>query len=116
MKVKIPAKGGFTYVTKDLNRRKAIRERCLNCCAWSPKRVQDCGFGKPKDIKYYCHLYPYRLGVGKQDAQARWKAIRQHCLWCCAGQVGEVTKCVSKYCPLFPYRFGIRTDRSVECI
>lgn len=115
MKVQIYKKGGFDLVTKDLNRRKAIRERCLNCVAWSPKEVEKCEFGSyPKDTKYYCPLYPYRLGVGKQDPKARNKAIRDHCLWCCADQPGEVWKCVSKYCPLFPYR-KTKTNRSVEC-
>ncbi|MBC8427020.1 MAG: hypothetical protein ISR63_10255 [Desulfobacterales bacterium] len=107
MKVEIYKKGGFELVTKDLNRRKAIRERCLNCCAWSPKEVEKC-------FADDCQLYPYRSGQGKQDAVARAKAIREYCLWCCADQIGEVWKCVSKFCPLFPYRMS-KADRSVEC-
>jgi len=110
MKVQIYAKGGFKLIKKDLNRRKAIRGRCLNCVAWSPKAVENC-FAVDE-----CQLYPYRLGVGKQDAQARAKAIREYCLvFCCVGQSYEVQKCVSKFCPLFPYRKTI-TDRSVECV
>ncbi len=108
MKVQIYAKGGFKLITKDLNRRKAIRERCMNCVAWSPKEVEDC-FAVDD-----CQLYLYRSGRGKQDAKARSKAIREYCLWCCAGQPYEVQKCVSRYCPLFPYRHH-KTDRSVEC-
>ena len=108
MKVQIHAKSGFKLITKDLNRRKAIRQRCSNCCAWSPKEVEDC-FAVDA-----CQLYPYRSGLGKQDAIARSKAIREYCLWCCADQIGEVWKCVSKYCPLFCYRMT-KTDRSVEC-
>ena len=87
MKVQIYKKGGFDLVTKDLNRRKAVRERCMNCSAWSPKEVENCEFGSyPKDTKYYCHLYPYRSGQGKQDAKQRAIDIRKYCLWCCADQ------------------------------
>lgn len=107
MKVQIYAKGGFKLKTKDLNRRKAIRERCMNCSEWSPKEVENC-------FADDCQLYPYRSGQGKQDPKARSKAIRGYCLWCCAGQSYEVQKCVSRYCSLFPYRQA-RTDKSVEC-
>ena len=109
MKVQIYAKGGFKLITKDLNRRKAIRERCMNCVAWSPKEVENCIFADD------CQLYPFRSGQGKQDAKLRAKAIRAYCLdFCCVGQPYEVQKCVSRYCPLFPYRHH-KTDRSVEC-
>ncbi|MBC8177214.1 MAG: hypothetical protein ISR61_03510 [Desulfobacteraceae bacterium] len=108
MKVQVYKKGGFELVTKELNRRKAIRERCLNCLNWSPKAVAQCFANK-------CQLYPYRSGQGKQDAAARAKAIRGYCLdFCCVGQPYEVQKCVSRYCPLFAYRH-YKTDRSVEC-
>jgi len=107
MKIKIYAKGGFKLIIKDLNRRKAIRERCMNCVAWTPKDVENC-------FADDCQLYLYRSGVGKQDPKSRSKAIREYCLWCCAGQPYEVQKCVSRYCPLFPYRQA-NTDKSVEC-
>lgn len=32
--------------------------------------------------------------------------IRAKCLDCCAGQVGEIRKCVSESCVLWPYRMG----------
>ena len=32
--------------------------------------------------------------------------IRNKCLDCCVGQVGEVRKCVAYTCPLWPYRMG----------
>ena len=34
------------------------------------------------------------------------KAIRAACLDCCAGNQGEVRKCVSTNCPLWPLRMG----------
>ena len=34
------------------------------------------------------------------------KAIRQHCLDCCCGQVNEVKLCPATSCSLHPYRFG----------
>ena len=104
MKVKILGKNGPKVV--NLSRRKAIRERCLNCSGWSHKEVTNCIFED-------CPLYPFRSGQGKQNAKARAKAIRKYCLWCMNGQHGEVSKCPSKDCSLFPYR-KTQTDRSTE--
>ena len=104
MKVTILGKNGPKVI--DLNRRKAIRERCLNCDGWYHKEVTNCTF---KD----CPLYPYRSGKGKQNAKDRTKAIRKYCLWCMNGQHGEVAKCPSTDCSLFPYR-KTKTDRSTE--
>lgn len=104
MKVKILDKDGFKVT--NLNRRKAIRERCLNCSGWYYKEVATCSF-------HDCPLFPFRSGRGKQNAKVRAKAIRAYCLWCMNGQLGQVSKCVSEHCPLFPYRKA-RIDRSVE--
>ena len=104
MKVLILGKNGSKVI--DLNRRKAIRERCLNCSGWFYKEVTNCTF-------IYCPLYPFRSGQGKQNAKARSKAIRKFCLWCVNGQHGEVSRCPSSDCSLFPYR-KTRTDRSTE--
>jgi hypothetical protein len=89
-----------------LNRRKAIRERCLNCSGWSHKEVTNCKFKG-------CPLYPFRSGQGKQNSKDRSKAIRLYCLWCIDGQHSEVSKCPSICCSLFPYR-KTKTDRSAE--
>jgi hypothetical protein len=97
MKTKIIGKNGFEDV--NLNRRKAIHERCLNCACWHAKDVTDCDFTK-------CPLHPFRTGCGKQDAKLRTKAIKEYCLWSANGQIGEVTKCPSKNCPLYIYRKG----------
>ncbi len=104
MKVKILSKNSLKVV--DLNRRKAIRELCLNCSCWIPSEVSNCSF-------HDCPLYPFRSGVGKQNSKVRTKAIRQYCLWCCNGSLYEVSKCVSPDCPLFPFRKS-GVDRSVE--
>jgi len=104
LKVSILCKNGRKVV--DLNRRKAIRERCLNCTGWSYDEVTNCIF---KD----CPLYPFRSGKGKQNAKDRSKSIRSYCLWCMNGQLSEVSKCSSIDCSLFPYR-KTRTDRSTE--
>lgn len=104
MKVSILGKNGLKTV--NLNRRKSIKEKCLNCSGWSYKEVADCEFDD-------CDLHPYRSGTGKQNAKARSKAIREYCLWCMDGQVAEVTKCTSKDCSLFSYR-QTKTDRSIE--
>ena len=104
MKVLIQRKNGHEVV--DLNRRKAIRERCLNCAGWFHKDVMNCTFTD-------CPLYPFRSGQGKQNAKARSKAIRKYCLYCMNRHHGEVSKCPSTDCPLFPYR-KTNTDRSTE--
>lgn len=85
--------------TVDLNRRKAIHERCINCSGWFTKDVRDCNFTK-------CPLHPFKTGKGKQNSMARNKAILEYCRRCSNGQVGEVTKCPSKNCPLHIYRNG----------
>ena len=104
MKVVILGKNGPKKV--NINRRKAIRERCLNCAGWFHKEVTNCTFTD-------CPLHPFRSGQGKQNANARSKAIRNFCLWCMNGQHGEVLKCPSTDCSLFPYR-KTKTDRSTE--
>ena len=104
MKVIILGKNGPKSV--DLNRRKAVRERCLNCTGWYHKEVTNCTFTD-------CLLYSFRSGRGKQKAKTRSKAIREYCLWCMDGQAAEVTKCTSKDCSLFSYR-QTKTDRSIE--
>lgn len=104
MRITILGKNGTKMV--DLNRRKSIRKRCLNCAGWYRKKVTNCNFTD-------CPLYPFRYGQGKQIAKARAKAIRKYCLWCMNGQHGEVSKCPSKDCSLYPYR-KTKTDRSTE--
>lgn len=95
MKARIQSKDGYRVIS--LNRRRAIREKCLNCSAWSIKEVEQCSFeGK-------CPLWPYRMGTGKQNAKNRDKAIKAYFLWCMNGQRAEIAKCVSRGCalPLF---------------
>ena len=102
MRISILGKKGQKIV--DLNRRKAIRERCLNCAGWFYKEVTNCIFTD-------CSLYPFRSGQGKQNAKVRSKAIRKFCLWCMNGQHGKVFKCLSVDCSLFTYR-KTQVDRS----
>lgn len=56
------------HEVKHLNRRKAIRERCLNCSAWIFSEVRQCPITD-------CALYPFRMGTGRQDARKRNRAI-----------------------------------------
>jgi hypothetical protein len=82
---------------KRLNRRQAIRNRCIDCSGWSSREVTNCTFND-------CDLYPYRMGRGRQDPKARDQAIRRYCLWCMVGQRNEVRLCPSVNCSLHPYR------------
>ena len=104
MKVSIMSKDGLRVI--NLNRRKAIHERCLNCSCWNPFDVTNCTFSD-------CPLYEFRTGKGKQAPKKRKQAIRAYCLWCMAGHVREISKCVSYHCALFPYRMD-KTDMSVK--
>ena len=104
MKVLIQRKNGPEII--NLNRRRAIRERCLNCSEWSAKEVSECRFED-------CPLYPFRSGKGKQNVKIRSKAIRIYCLWCTRDSRLEISNCPSKDCPLFSYRH-VKTDRSQE--
>lgn len=104
MKATIMGKDGLRTV--DLNRRKATREKCLNCSCWSPKEAIACKFKE-------CPLRPFRSGEGRQKPKERQRAIRLYCLWCMVGRSSEVRKCPSLTCPLFPYRLK-GTDHSVE--
>ena len=104
MKAKVMGKNGLKVV--DLNRRRAIRERCLNCSGWFPKDVTECNLSD-------CPLSPFRTGEGKQNPKQRKTAIRKYCLWCMAGQHSEVGKCTSILCPLFAYRLTF-VDRTTE--
>ena len=104
MKALIQAKDGLTVV--DLNRRRAIREKCLNCSAWIPSEVRNCKFTN-------CALWPYRTGEGKQDPTKRAEAIRAKCMWCTSGQKKEVRLCPSTDCPLWIFRLR-KVDRSIE--
>lgn len=80
-----------------LNRRRAIRERCLDCSACSTKDVQHC-------TMIDCALYTFRTGKGRQSPISRNKAIRSYCLWCCGDQPGEVRLCPTSSCPLYSFR------------
>jgi hypothetical protein len=97
MKTTIQAKDGLK--TLNLNRRRAIREKCLNCSCWNFKEVATCKF---RD----CALHPYREGTGKQNPNDRDRAIKGYCFWCMAGQRAEIAKCVSVHCALFRFRRG----------
>jgi len=103
-RVKIQTKNGYKIV--DINRRKAIKERCQNCVGFSYAEVNRCEM-------LDCSLHPFRTGKGYQDSKKRQASIRAYCLWCCLDQPGEVLKCPAMDCALWHYRKG-RIDRTVE--
>lgn len=79
-----------------MNRRTAIKKRCLNCSAGSRAGIQGC-----KNID--CSLFPYRTGAGKQVAKARDRAIKDYCRWCSITR-HEVVHCPVCECPLHRFR------------
>ena len=93
LETEIQSKNGHRLV--ELNRRRAVRERCLNCSGWSWKDVDEC---KLVD----CQLYQFRTGQGKQSAKERTTAIRSYCAWCMATE--HPSKCIVRDCPLWCYR------------
>jgi len=84
-----------------LNRRKAIRQRCLDCSGFSPKDVREC---VRERLLNDCSLHEFRMGAGKQDPRKRDIAIRQYCLDCMCGSRHEVQVCPSITCPLYCFR------------
>lgn len=106
MKAEILGRKGLKTVS--LNRRRAIREKCLDCSCWVSPDVRRCGFRE-------CALHPYREGKGKQNPKERDRALRAYCLWCMAGQRAEVPRCVSIHCALYHYRTtGVRKSKPLS--
>lgn len=96
MKAKIMTKDGVKIM--DINRRKAIRLKCLDCSGFSEKEVKECPVSD-------CELYSFRMGVGRQDPKERNQAIKRYCReFCMLGSKDEVSKCVSQTCSLFNFR------------
>ena len=81
-----------------MNRREAIRQRCIDC-AGSPAAVRQCDFE-------WCPLHSFRMPREKQDAKKRTKAISRYGLECGGGSRYEVTRCPATSCPLWQYRPG----------
>lgn len=101
MKTKIMSKDGGSKIV-DLNRRKAIREKCLNCVGWEVHRANACDDNG-------CHLHPFRTAAGKQNAQDRSRALREYCHWCTNR---KVSLCVSPLCPLHAFtKFGMESGQ-----
>ena len=88
-----------------MNRREAIRARCLDCSGFSKADVRDC------EIKT-CALFPFRMGTGHQDPVARSKAIRSYCLWDMAGRQHEVAACQDAGCVLHPFRNTVSVSKN----
>ena len=98
---------GFRIV--DLNRRKAIAERCFNCGGFSYVARKNCEFSE-------CQLWSYRMGLGKCNPEERNRAIRAYCRdYCSEGGEYHVRLCPSPDCPLHAYRLTT-IDRSIELI
>lgn len=95
MEANIKQKEGTKKV--NLNRRWAIRERCLDCAGWSQKAVADCHFDD-------CSLHPFRMPQEKQNRKDRILAIRRYCLSCMDKRPYEVKVCPSTTCALFTYK------------
>jgi len=94
------------YRIVNLNRRRAIAEKCLDCSGFIPAERRTCTITD-------CLLYPYRTGVGKQDSDARNRYIRAYCReTCMESNQGYVSKCTSPGCPLYAYRMAV-VDTSV---
>jgi len=93
----------------NINRRRAIRERCLDCSAWSTKEVSECPMTD-------CVLFPFRMGKGKQNPKDRGKAIRAYCMWCCVGKPSEVRLCSNGDCPLHQFRMSVKNHQDAPLL
>jgi hypothetical protein len=88
----------------DLNRRKAIKFKCLDCSGFKYNDIKNCEHND-------CSLYTYRTGNGKQDPVAREKAIKSFCMDCMVDQLGEIPQCTSVNCPLYIFRGYTRAEK-----
>ncbi len=91
---------------------KVVRRYCRQCKAEG---------GVAKCLMTDCPLWPHRLGMSVRKAKrvgllpgdfkpgvsSALRAIREHCVACCAGNYHEVNKCPSEWCALWPLRFGM---------
>lgn len=100
MKMKIRTKDGFRVT--HINRRRAIRLMCVECCGFEFSEVDKCN-GRMLGGSV-CPLVEFKTGRGKQNAKKRDKAIKQHCKECLGGNIQLVGQCPAPLCPLFPYR------------
>jgi len=83
-----------------MNRREAIRAKCLDCVGGSPGAVRGCSFADD------CALWPFRSGEGQQDPSKRGQAIKNYCRWCVADNRNEVRLCPSLDCSLWSFRLA----------
>ena len=103
MRIQTNIKGTIEAV--NINRRKAIKLKCLDCSGGYHAEVKNCPLTD-------CPLYEFRTGEGKQDADKRNKAIRSKCMECTCGQRNEIRECVNVWCALWPYRMA-NVDKSI---
>ncbi len=90
---------------KDLNRTKAIRWKCLDCCGFLEKDVKDCE-------KKECPLNEYRMKTNPNSGAKRTKDLKAYCNWCINGTGYYSNKCIDFHCSLWPFRKGGSTDFS----
>ena len=104
MKAEVLTKDGVKEV--DLNRRKAIRLKCLDCSGFEYKEVKNCVYTD-------CSLMQFRTGKGKHNPKERDKALKSYCMECTVDQPYEITNCTSLYCPLYIFRgYTVTKDTS----
>jgi hypothetical protein len=99
---------GGIEIPKKLNRRQAIKQKCLDCSGYERNEVTYC---RCKD----CSLQPYRSGKGKQSPPDRDRAIREYCMWCTLDQPREISLCPATGCPLYEFRGFMRTQIRPNC-
>lgn len=81
-----------------MNRRQAIRNRCIDCSGHLLLEVREC---KHKT----CKLYPFRMKESNgKTAKQRDKAIKSYCRWCMGDSRHLVSHCPAKNCSLYKFR------------
>lgn len=81
---------------------KAIRAKCLDCCAGSSQEIRLCPAER-------CPLHPLRLGKRVREApRTPLKSIRAKCYDCGEGTAADIKRCDLDWCPLHPFRLGKR--------
>ncbi len=95
---------------KNITPLKAIRRKCLKCCAGSIKEVKCCHLEN-------CPLWDYRFGKRPKSSNngkkilSVMKAIRTRCLDCSSYEKAEIKNCDIPGCFLYPFRLGKNVNR-----
>jgi len=88
-----------------VNRTKAVKLRCLDCCCGIKKQIRECD---SED----CVLYEIRNTgkfIGERAGSRRNKAIRDYCASCMGDNQKMIRECTDNLCSF--YQYSVKTKK-----